>query len=476
MLIDGRRATWDSACALFDDLDEFPPPFLLLQHDTDAYNHLREHVNDTTTDFQNELPTLQRLLWQFRDVWLPQNWKPGTCNIIAHHIVLNDPRPIVVRPKHYTEEQQEVIIAETESMLRDGIIEHSNSPYAFEPSLVMKPDGRWRFCVNYQRLNNITTRDNYPFPRIVDILKSFKDKDCFSKMDIRAGFWNIPLDEASRPYTAFRTPLGLFQFRVMPFGLVNSPATFQRATDQTLLEPRRRGVRVYIDDIGIPSYGAEENLNLLYEVLTCLRNQNFRVFLRKSGFLKRKEELLGHVISKGEACPNPRKVSCLRDIRLPSDVKEVRKILGTLSYFRRYIPNFAEYAAVINPLLRKETPFSWSPSCQQAVEDAVKSLATAVIHLLLTNDPLVLECDASYYAVGAVLSIRHPEGLRPVEFASICFKKAELNWTTTEKEAYAIFWALQHFDNYLRGRTFDVYTDHEALVTIKNAGKGKLSR
>ena len=357
MLMDGRRAPLDSACALFDDLDEFPPPFPLSQHDTDAYNHLREHVNDTTTDFQNELPTLQRLLWQFRDVWLPQNWKPGTCNIIAHHIVLNDPRPIVVRPKHYTEEQQEVIIAETESMLRDGIIEHSNSPYAFEPSLVMKPDGRWRFCVNYQRLNNITTRDNYPFPRIVDILKSFKDKDCFSKMDIRAGFWNIPLDEASRPYTAFRTPLGLFQFRVMPFGLVNSPATFQRATDQTLLEPRRRGVRVYIDDIGIPSYGAEENLNLLYEVLTCLRTRNFRVFLRKSGFLKRKEELLGHVISKGEARPNPRKVSCLRDIRPPSDVKEVRKILGTLSYFRRYIPNFAEYAAVINPLLRKRRPF-----------------------------------------------------------------------------------------------------------------------
>ena len=149
MLMDGRRAPLDSACALFDDLDEFPPPFPLSQHDTDAYNHLREHVNDTTTDFQNELPTLQRLLWQFRDVWLPQNWKPGTCNIIAHHIILNDPRPIVVRPKHYTEEQQEVIIAETESMLRDGIIEHSNSPYAFEPSLVMKPDGRWRFCVNY---------------------------------------------------------------------------------------------------------------------------------------------------------------------------------------------------------------------------------------------------------------------------------------------------------------------------------------
>lgn len=444
----------------------------LSEDDKELFQQLDDKMKKV--DVKSAESQLSTVLWEFKDLWSSK--APSACKILSHVIELTTPRPIVIRPRRHSLDRQEVIRKEVEQMEKDGIIRPSSSAYATEPVLVRKKDGPWRVCIDYRQLNKFTKTDRYPLPRISDLLRSLRNSTVFITLDLRAGYWNIRMDPKSAEYTAFRTPAGLYEFQVMPFGLVNAPATFQRVMDFIFGDLYDKGILIYLDDILIHSDSLEKMFILLRTVLLRLRHFGLRLNLVKSHFLLRELLYLGHMVSANQIRPNPQKVETLSRIRPPTSPPEVRKIMGLLSYFRQYIPSFADHSHHLTKLLQKNTPFNWTENHQFALEYCLHHLASSVLALPLEDDNFVLETDASDYAAGAILSVRREGRLVPIEFASTTFKGPEIRWPTREKEGYAVFWALNKFDHYLRGRSFDVFTDHESLLHMTRATSGKLAR
>lgn len=418
---------------------------------------------------------LRRLLLEYQDLWVSD--KPAQCTVIRHVIELLHERPVVERPRHHCEEHRKIIREQTEKMLQDKVIRPSFSAFATEPVLVRKKDGPWRVCMDYRKLNEQTAVDKYPLPRIADLLRTIKGATVFSAIDLRAGYWNIPMEEQSKPYTAFRGINGLYEYEVMPFGLKNAPATFQRAMDVIFKDLIVQGtLRVYLDDILISAATGEEHLRVLEEVFRRLQRFGLRVNLPKSFFLRRFVDYLGHRVGAGKLQPQERKVAAIRKIRPPRNASELRHLLGVLSYYRQYIPKFANCTAPLTHLLKKGVPFKWTEKHTKAQQDLINQLADAVLNLPLDNDNFVVETDASDFAAGCILSAQRGETLVPVEFASTTFTDTQRRWPTREKEGYAIVWGLKKLDPYLRGRTFKLYTDHQSLIHMMSAKTGKLAR
>lgn len=418
---------------------------------------------------------LQEVLQRYKCLW---EGKPiGRTNVVEHRIKLLTNRPICCRPRKYSEEQLKIIDEEVDKMLRDGVIRLSQSPYASGIVLVKKKTGDWRFCIDYRPLNKITVRDEHPLPKIKDLLKAVKESRYFIALDLKAGYWQIKMDEADIPKTAFRSHRGLYEFIVMPFGLVNAPSTFQRLMELLLGDYRWRGVLTYLDDILIHGKTEEEVFDLFEMVLSRLKSANITINLDKCEFFPTHLKYLGHVIDENGMRPDLKKIQALRDLGRPTDIKGVRRILGLFGYYREFIPNYAETTDPLVECLRgKKKQFEWGEAQDDALRDLKNSLSETVLKIPLESDEFILETDASGYAVGAILSIKRGDEVLPVEFASHMLSQQERRWPIREKEAYAIVWALKHFEEYLRGRKFRVHTDHESLQWFLNATKGKLSR
>jgi hypothetical protein len=308
-------------------------------------------------------------------------------------------------------------------------------------------------------------------------LRSVRGSKAFVALDLRAGYWQISMEEDSIPLTAFRTHRGLFEWTRMPFGLINAPASFQRLMERILGDLRWQGVLVYIDDVLIHTPSNDETLRLLREILSRFRKSRLTIKMGKCDFFPESIEYLGHIVEAGALRPNPKRISVLRLLKPPNSLKELRSILGHFSYYREYIPKFSEMAAPLTQLLKKTSVFVWQPEFSQILTYFIDRLATVTLANALETEEFLLETDASEVAVGAVLSCRTKHGnWRPVEFGSRTLAEAERRWPAHEREAYAIVWALDKFDHFLRGRSFRVHTDNKSLVFLSKAKKGKLAR
>ena len=417
---------------------------------------------------------VRSVLEEYRDLW---EGKPvGRTHIVSHRIKLTHSRPLCCRPRKYSEEQMRIIDEEVDKMLTGGIIRPSQSPYASAVVLVKKKTGDWRFCIDYRPLNKITIRDEHPLPRIKDLLKAIKESRYFIALDLKAGYWQISMEEQDIPKTAFRTHRGLYEFVVMPFGLVNAPATFQRLMESLFGDYRWRGILTYLDDILLHAKTRDELNNLLYIVLNRLREANLTINLEKCEFLPPQLRYLGHIIDEHGMRPDIEKVQALKALNRPSDLGGVRRILGLFGYYRDFIRDYAKLTEPLVDCLRGKKKFSWNIQQETALENLKASLSDVVLRIPLETDNFVLETDASGFAIGAILSVEKDGTLQPVEFASHMLSAAERKWPIREKEAYAIVWALKHFDEYLRGKKLKVYTDHQSLKWFLSATKGKLSR
>lgn len=424
---------------------------------------------------------LRKLLRQHSKLWRGE--KIGAATGTQHVICPNVKRPIVLRPRRHTEKEAIEIIEEMERMIKDGIIRQSNSPYAMELVLVLKPNGKWRVCVDFRALNKVTTPDKYPLPRVDDLLKAVKGSKYFIALDQRWGYWQIPLEKESCKFTAFRCPLGLFEFVVMPFGLVNAPATFQRYMDDKFGDLRFKGVLVYLDDILIHGNSVDEVLDSLEEVLKRLKEAGLNLNLEKCDFFPVCLKYLGHIFEGGMMFPNPKKIETLQRIKRPSTVHEVRSLLGMFNYYKDFVPHLSTLTAPINDLLSgigkgKKDPsiVDWCEVQDLALELLKKSLINAVLAIPLDSDEFLMETDASDYAVAAVLNVQRDGKWVPVQFTSKKLSGPQLRWPVREKEAFAIIHGLQKFDYLLRGREFTVHTDHQSLQWILDARVGKLAR
>ena len=266
----------------------------------------------------------------------------------------------------------------------------------------------------------------------------------------------------------------------MPFGLCNAPATFQRLMQRVLA-----GLEwcfVYIDDILIISSTFEEHLERVREVLARLRKAGLRLKPEKCRFLRPRVHFLGHVVSKDGIYPDPAKTEKVQGFPTPTDVTSLRQFLGLASYYRRFIQNFAKIATPLNKLTRKDVVFEWSEACETAFSKLKELLVSAPVLAYPrfgSEVGFILETDASYVGLGAVLSQRQENGdVHPIAYASRSLDVHEKNYGISELETLGLVWAVRYFRPYLLGHECVVYTDHAACLSILNSARpsGKLAR
>ncbi|UYV66446.1 hypothetical protein LAZ67_4001706 [Cordylochernes scorpioides] len=398
---------------------------------------------------------------------------------VKHRIDTGDHAPIRQRPYRVSPYERGVIQTEVDKMLKSGIVKPSDSPWSSPVVLVKKKDGTWRFCVDYRRLNKITRKDVYPLPRIDDTLDSLKGASVFSTMDLKSGYWQIEVDEADREKTAFVTPDGLFEFKVMPFGLCNAPATFERIMDNLLRGLKWNICLCYLDDIIVFSKTMEEHILRLEMVLNCLSKAGLTLNLEKCHFGSRRMKVLGHLIDGDGIYPDPDKVEAVRNFPRPKNVSEVRSFLGLCSYYRRFIKSFADITGPLNELLKKGKQFSWNDRQEDSFNNLKSALTSEpVLGHFDEAAPIYVHTDASGFGIGSVLVQLRDGCEQPIAYASRTLSKSEKNYSTTEKECLAVVWSISKFRPYLFGRHFSVVTDHHSLCWLANLKdpSGRLAR
>lgn len=403
----------------------------------------------------------------------------GCCDIAEHVIVTNSP-PIKQRYYPVSPVIQKIIDQELETMLKEDVIEKSTSPWSSPILLVKKKDGNYRFCVDFRKLNAVTERDSYPLPYVSHTLDKLRDAHYLSSLDIKSAYWQVPVAESSRPYTAFTVPgRGLFQFKRMPFGLHNAPATWQRLIDRVLgpdLEPH---VFVYLDDVVIVTQTFEEHLRMLDEVFRRLREANLTVSIDKCQFCRPEMKYLGYVVDRNGLHVDPDKVRAMLELPVPKTVKEVRRIQGTFSWYRKFIPDFATTISPITALLKRSKKFCWTPECDDAFRKIKECLISAPVLSCPDYDlPFVIQTDASGYGIGACLTQPHPDGDRVICYLSRSLSKSERNYSTTERECLSVLYAIERLRPYIEMVPFTVITDHYSLVWLQNLKDptGRLAR
>ncbi len=407
---------------------------------------------------------------------------------IAHTIpLLPHAHPPFRAPKRLTAEERAVVHETVQKLLEKGWIEPSNSPYGSPVALAMKKDGSWRVCVNYTAVNQLTVRDRFPLPRIDDLLDRVGTNCVFSRLDLDSAYHQVLIPPEDRPKTAFVTDEGHYQYKVLPFGLTNAPATFQRLM-QSVLAPIMRGTLppaflpdgtpvsrptlcVYLDDILLMSRTPEEHLVHLDQLLSLLEQHDLRCKLAKCEFGVREVKFLGHVVRDGTITVDPDKIAVLRACDPPRTLEGLRRFLGLANYFKRFIPAYAHITSPLTDLLspKRACVFPWAdwPAEHLQAFARLKEALTApevMLHLPDLSAPFTVFADASDLATGAVLL----QNGRPVAFCGHKFVGAELNWGPGEKELFALIHACKEWRCYLEGsQAVELLTDHNPLSFFK---------
>lgn len=403
----------------------------------------------------------------------------GYTNIVEHEIS-TDCAPIKQRYYPVSPIKQSIIDEELNKMLELDIIEPSNSGWSSPILLVPKKDGGYRFCVDFRQLNSVTKKDAYPIPYVSSILDRLRNAKYLSSLDIKSAYWQISVAESSREYTAFTIPgRGLFQFKRMPFGLTNAPATWQRLIDRVLgadLEPH---VLVYLDDIVVLSETFETHLEILGKVFDRLYAAGLTVNKEKCKFCRSELRYLGYVVDGSGLRTDPEKIEAILNIPEPTNVHDIRRFIGMASWYRRFVPDFATIMKPLTELTRKSVKFKWTPECDEAFNKIKQLLISApILTCPCFDQPFILQCDASAYGLGAVLTQKFDDGERVIAFLSRTLSRQEKNYTTTERELLSVIWATEKLRHYLEGTRFTVITDHHSLLWLNRLRDptGRLAR
>lgn len=390
--------------------------------------------------------------------------KIGQTKTLQHEIKLTSDKVIRKHPYSYSRDKWEAIIKQVREIEAEGYVQPSHSAYSFCIVLVKKKDGTLRFCVDYIDLNLVTESDAYPIPSIDDILRVFDKSTIFSIIDLKKGYWQVLLAEESRRYTAFQTPIGLFEWRVMPMGLKNSPITFQRVMDDSLRGLVGDCVVVYLDDVVVYSQTVDQHCEHLNKVLQRLHNAGFTVNADKCQFGVSKMDCLGHVVSEEGVGPQLEKLVHIAEYPRPTKVKEVRKFLGTTGWYMSYVENYASIVAPLTDLTQTVIKFRWTEREENAFLLIKQKLAEAkVLSHPDYEKVFYLQTDACKIGLGAILYQLSDEGeKRIVRYGSCKTKTHQKSYHATELELLAVMWAVRKFRVFL-GKPFILRTDSQAL-------------
>lgn len=426
----------------------------------------KETVQDV--DISEELTVTQRiqleeLLQEFDDVFTDV---PKRTDVIQHKVKTTTDKPVYKKPYPLPYALRDRVQKEIDDMLAMGIIIPCASPYAAPVVIVGKKNtSAIRFCVDYRDLNKITEFDPRPMPRIDEMVNKVSKARYVSKIDLTKGYWQISLDSDAVLKSSFVTPMGQYAFTVMPFGMVNGPASFVRLMDK-VLQGCKEYADAFIDDIGIYSDVWEDHLNHLRSVLLALRKANLAARPSKCSFGFKSLEFLGHIVGNGKIKPTPDKIEAIQQFPVPSTKKQIRSFVGCVGFYRKFISNFSEYTAPLTDLTRKGLPnkVKWLDKHQKCFEALKAEISKEpVLRSPDFSKMFYLRTDASKTGVGAVLEQISDGDRHPVMFLSKKFNKSEDKYAVIEKECFAIVWAVKMLRVYLEGKHFVIETDHAPL-------------
>ncbi|KAJ9515226.1 hypothetical protein QJQ45_002352 [Haematococcus lacustris] len=410
---------------------------------------------------------LNALLDEYADVFAPITSLPPE-RPVGHAIPLvPDARPSVVPQYRMSQDEHAELKKQVQDLLAKGMIEPSSSPFAAPILFVKKKSGELRMCLDYRQLNKITIRDQYPLPRIDDLFDKLSGCTVFSSLDLQAGYNQIGITPEDVPKTAFRTPDGHYQFKVLSFGLCNAPATFQRVMNDAFAPVLNQCALVYLDDILVMSKSVDEHLKHLRKVFDLLRLNKLFAKQSKCEFMRTTLKFLGHVIFAGAIAVDPEKIKSISSWPVPQSLQQLQSFLGAANFVRKFVHNFSVLAAPLTDLCGKAgDSFLWHnwPADELKAFASLKAAVAQVPMLRLPDhtQPFQVYCDASLQGVGAVLM---QDGY-PLAYLSKKLSSAERNYTTGEQELLALITACKEWRCYLEGVPFTLFTDHKPLTAL----------
>ena len=439
----------------------------LIQPETKTELTLHEfRLEHITNDAQKQ--NLIDLFRSYANVFATSDSDIGRTTLAEHNIDTGDASPIYQKQYRIAYNDISEIDRQVGTMHAKGIVEDANSPWNSPIILVEKKDGSRRLVVDFRKINSVTRRDRYPIPNITETLDNLGNAKFFSTLDLAAGYWQMGLKREDREKTAFSTPKGQYQFTVLPFGVCNGPSSFQRLMNAMLRGILYTFCLVYLDDIIVYSDSFSKHLEHLRTVFERLKIANLKLKIKKCNFLQSEVKYLGHIVSPLGVSPDPENISVLRNLKRPTSISEIQQFMGLAGYYRRFIENFAEKALPLTKLTRKNQPYEWNQSQEEAFRFFTNCLTTQpILQYPDFSKDFILATDASQYAIGAVLGQNINNQETVVAYASRVLQPAEVNYMTTEKEALAVYWGIKHFHPYLYGRHFRLVVDHNAIQWLQ---------
>lgn len=424
------------------------------------------------------------LVRQYSDIFHLEGDQLTFTDVVEHRIDLKPgTRPIFVKPYRIPEGNRAEVNRQLDELEANGIIEPSQSEWNFPLLLVPKKENargekQHRLVVDFRRLNDVTEVQQFPIPVIDEILEVLDKSRYFTTLDIQSAFHQIMVREPDREFLSFQTNYRKMQFVRMPFGLTNSPRTWQRGINKVLHDVLGENVSVYLDDVLGHTPDVEPHKRVLIEIFDRMRLHNIKLKPEKVKFFATEVAYLGYVVSGDGIKTDPKKTESIRNFPTPQNVTQVQSFLGLANYYRRFVAEFSEIARPMYRLTKKEVTFDWNDDCVKAFERLKEILTSNIVlaHPDFTRQ-MIVTCDASGYGLGATLGQIDPatNRERPILFISRLLRKAELNYSTIEKELLGVVWAIESFRHYLYASPikFLVVTDHkplEFMLSLKKPG------
>lgn len=395
-------------------------------------------------------------------------------NTVEHRIdIIPGSAPINIRPYRIAVSQYKEMESQVQKWLSLGIIQRSRSAYNAPLVLVKKKSDdptevKWRLCVDFRKLNEITIKVASPVPRISEILDRLGRSKWYSCLDLASGYHQVLMAAPDRCKTAFSLGNNHFEFLRMGFGLATAPATFIALIN--IVVEGLDNVLVYLDDIIIFAESIEQHNKMLVAVLERLQKHNLSLQPEKCKLLLTEVNYLGHRITRDGITIEERSISAVKTFPIPKNAKQVRSFVGFANYYRQFIQDFAERTKPLTNLTKKNVKFVWSPECQLAMEYLIKQITSSpILQAPDFEKEFILTTDASNFAIGAVLSQGEIGSDKPIAFYSRTLLDAETRYSTIEQEMLAIVASIRHFRVYLLCHRFCIVTDHNPLVYIRSS-------
>ena len=427
------------------------------------------HANPTLTIENKNINSIEKLCDSYSFLFDTTKCKETRPGQTMHYIRTTD-NPVSSKVRRLSPERLEILRKELQKLLDLGVISPGNSPYASPVHLVPKKEkGTFRVTGDFRLLNKQTIKDSYPLPFLNDFVDSLSGCRCFSSLDLFQSYHQLPIAPQDREKTCLITPLGSYVYNKMPQGLKNSGNTFQRHMDMVL-----RGldfVFCYIDDILIFSKNSEEHLKHLIKVFERLHKHGMLLNKSKCVFNVSEIRFLGHIVNQEGIKPTEDKVEAIRDFPEPHNMKMLRRFLGMINFYRRFIPNCAEILEPLHTLLSPKKNSRKKVEFKQKEKESFQKIKEALANATLLafprlHAPTKLYTDASDHSIGGAIVQENKEGHpRPIAFFSKNLNKAQKHYSAFDRELLAIYLSIRHFRYFLEGREFKILTDHRPLVS-----------